>query len=64
MRQYEDFHILYDFDLESVYGGEINWGSVVGHCVGGAIIGAAFSGGLAAGVGCVVGSGKAIIGGL
>lgn len=64
MKQYNGFEVLHELDLANVTGGKINWGSVVGHCIGGAIIGGAFSGGAAAGVGCLVGSGKAIINGL
>ncbi|MCE2103679.1 class IIb bacteriocin, lactobin A/cerein 7B family [Streptococcus thermophilus] len=59
MKQYNGFEVLHELDLANVTGGQINWGSVVGHCIGGAIIG-----GAAAGVGCLVGSGKAIINGL
>ncbi|MCM0723126.1 TmhB bacteriocin enhancer peptide [Streptococcus iniae] len=50
--------------MASVDGGKINWGSVAGNCVGGAIITGAFSGLLYildAGIGCVVGSGQSII---
>ena len=53
MKQYNGFEVLHELDLANV-----------GHCIGGAIIGGAFSGGAAAGVGCLVGSGKAIINGL
>ncbi|ELY5748317.1 class IIb bacteriocin, lactobin A/cerein 7B family [Streptococcus iniae] len=55
---------MHEVDLASVDGGKINWGSVVGNCVGGAIITGAFSGLLYildAGIGCVVGSGQSII---
>lgn len=44
MKQYEDFQMLYELDLASVNGGKINWGSVAGHCAGGAIVTGAFSG--------------------
>ncbi|HEK9128746.1 TPA: class IIb bacteriocin, lactobin A/cerein 7B family, partial [Streptococcus equi subsp. equi] len=55
MKQYEDFQMLYELDLASVNGGKINWGSVAGHCAGGAIVTGAFSGPLyvlGAGIGC------------
>ncbi|MCD3394069.1 LytTR family DNA-binding domain-containing protein [Streptococcus equi subsp. zooepidemicus] len=42
MKQYEDFQMLYELDLASVNGGKINWGSVAGHCAGGAIVTGAF----------------------
>lgn len=67
MKQYKDFQMLHEFDLVSVNGGKINWGSVAGNCVGGAIVTGAFSGPfylLGAGIGCAVGSGQAIINGL
>ncbi|MFV8043813.1 TmhB bacteriocin enhancer peptide [Streptococcus hyovaginalis] len=49
--------------LGEIVGGKINWGSVAGHCIGGAVIGS-FGG--AAGVvsGCLVGGGATIIGAL
>ncbi|HEL0015551.1 TmhB bacteriocin enhancer peptide [Streptococcus equi subsp. zooepidemicus] len=67
MKQYEDFQMLYELDLASVNGGKINWGSVAGHCAGGAIVTGAFSGPLyvlGAGIGSTVGAGQAIINGL
>lgn len=67
MKQYEDFQMLYELDLASVNGGKINWGSVAGHCAGGAIVTGVFSGPLyvlGAGIGWTVGAGQAIINGL
>ncbi|MGT2925655.1 class IIb bacteriocin, lactobin A/cerein 7B family [Streptococcus cuniculipharyngis] len=61
MKPCVDFQILSESELTDVYGGKINWGSVVGNCIGGAIIAGAFSGPISAGVACIVGGGKAII---
>lgn len=54
---------LNDTELADILGGKINWGGVVGNCLGGAVIGA--FGGIAGSVsGCVVGAGSALIDGL
>ena len=64
MEKYVDFQMLSEVELTTVSGGKMNWGSVAGNCVGGAIVTGAFSGPfylLGAGVGCAVGAGQSII---
>lgn len=64
MKKYVDFQMLSEAELTTVSGGKINWGSVAGHCVGGAIVTGVFSGPfylLGAGVGCTLGAGQSII---
>ncbi len=67
MKQISDFQILSAIELTNIEGGKLNWGSVAGNCIGGAIVTGAFSGPfylLGAGVGCGVGAGQAILNGL
>ena len=66
MKKNSDFQILSEIELTTIEGGNINWGSVAGHCIGGAILTGAFSPAflVGAGIGCGLGAGQAIINGL
>ena len=57
------FKSLSEAQLTEINGGKSNWGGVVGHCIGGGIIGS-FGGAAGAFSGCVIGAGSAIIDGL
>ncbi|WP_242257821.1 TmhB bacteriocin enhancer peptide [Streptococcus thoraltensis] len=45
--------------MGEIVGGKINWGSVAGHCLGGAVIGS-FGGAASVVSGCIVGGGAKI----
>lgn len=57
------FENLSETQLSQVIGGKINWGSVIGNCAGGAIIGI-FGGVVTSVSGCVIGASSALIDGL
>lgn len=50
--------LLTDQEMMEIFGGKTNWGSVVGSCVAGGLVGALGGTPISIGAGCLVGAGQ------